>query len=326
MKVFSRSQLVFLAILVFLLFSLPLAIFLTTQKQHDIRPRAALTGAANLLLNLSNTKPVAGDIFEVLVSAQITNDKLRVSGADFKVLYSASFLEAVAVAPAVGTDKPFTDVIINEKENYYDTQFNFVRVSEISRRSDSELKGGVVQLATIKFRAKNAGNAAIKFPDNDRELQIVGIDLAENPTPTAKPFGCPAGSWCTPNEQCRPASRIIIGGSCPENQTCCAPVEPTATTAPSRTPTPTPTPISCNLSVNPPIACPSGYKCQDPGIPGASGICVKNTPTPGGCNQRCCCVKSPNYDKTSSFDCISLATQDACTSMAPAQVCEWVCQ
>lgn len=122
------------------------------------------------------------------------------------------------------------------------------------------------------------------------------------PGPTCTPLpdcygqpGCislpyiPSGGWCpvtTLTPTCMPQPKCMTEGEVQSNGSimrCVVDLLPGGWFCPNTTPTPTTTPspsLSCNYSVNPQITCPEGYECQQTSnLIGASGICVKTTPT-----------------------------------------------
>lgn len=226
----DRRQLLLILILLLLLFTLPLAVYLVRTRQ-DIRPRA-LEGQANLLLNTDNSSPQAGDKFIVSVSLQLTEPSLRVSGANFMLLYDKAKLEALSVDPSASTDDPnapFTEVVIKEKEKDFDGTFSYLRLSQVANKNTEDLHGGIVALATISFKTKQKGEAQIKFPEDNSYLEIVGISVDEQePTVTSSPTVIPT---LTPTVA--PTSTISPT------------VIPTPTTTPTPSLTPTPTVEPC---------------------------------------------------------------------------------
>ncbi len=191
-KNITKRQIGLLIFLFILLASLPVAIFLTRQRQ-DVRPRAALPGQANFKLSTSKTNPDPGEEFNVNAKLDITNDNVKVSGVEFRILYSKDLFEPnPIVEPAIGNDKPFTDVLVSEVDQPYSEELNYIRLVLIARRLTPQLKGGEnIPLARIRFDAKEKGEAVIKFPDQNTDqngvpiMQVVGIDLSDSgPTPT----------------------------------------------------------------------------------------------------------------------------------------------
>lgn len=188
----TKKQLLSLIFVLALIAALPAVIFLT-KKQQDIRPRA-LQGKANLLLNAANSSPKVGESFDVLVSMNLTDSNLKVSGADFILLYDKSKLSVTNVVPAVGSSPssatPFTDAIQVSKDGNFDAVYNFLRVAEVSRVADSQLMGGTVQLAKVTFVPLAPGSANIKFPDSNENIEIVGIGI-NSPNDTTSPSATP---------------------------------------------------------------------------------------------------------------------------------------
>lgn len=170
-----------------IIIALPVAVYLV-QRPADIRPRA-ITGQANLLLSTDNTNPSAGQTFTVLVSTQLTDDSLRVSGADFSVLYDKNLLTVTDVKPAVQSTDPaaaFTDAPIVNPSQPVDETYDAVHIAEttcsgsgaqVTCLPNAELKGGSVTLGRITFRATAQGTGVIKFPDSIDSIQIVGINI-----------------------------------------------------------------------------------------------------------------------------------------------------
>ena len=171
----AKKQTVTILILLGLIVGLFLTIYLVKQPQ-EIRPRA-LQGSANFRLSAGNANPKAGESFDVLISLQLTNDDLRVSGADVVLLYDKNKLLVTNLQPQVPSVDPnaaFTDAPVVTFGGVFDNGSNFARVSLIARKPTSSLAGGTVSLARVTFKALNTGNATIKFPDDDSLLQIVG--------------------------------------------------------------------------------------------------------------------------------------------------------
>ncbi len=172
----TRKQILSLILLLALLFALPFAIFLTKIRQ-DIRPRA-LAGKANLLLSADTVNATAGANLQVLVSLQVTDARVRVSAADFILLYDKNKLEVTNLVPAVQSSglpaSFFTDVPVLTYGGNFDKDFNFLRVSEVARMPEASLPGGTMTLAKVTFRPIKEGAAVIKFPDDNKYLEVVG--------------------------------------------------------------------------------------------------------------------------------------------------------
>lgn len=182
----SKKQIIVLISLLALIFALPVAILLT-QKRQDIRPKA-LQGKANFLLSADSTTSSVGKNINVLVSLQVTDPYVRVSGVDFVLLYDKAKLDVSNIIPAItkiNPNAPFTDAPIVSSGGNYDETYNFVRVTEIAKRSTDKLYGGTFSLAKITFRGKGEGQASVKFAD-DKYLEMVGIvtDKPWNPAIT----------------------------------------------------------------------------------------------------------------------------------------------
>lgn len=174
----TRKQIIPLILVFGLLIALPLSVFLT-KKRQDIRPRA-LQGRANLLLSADSTTSNVGKDIKVLVSLQLTDDKLKVSGVDFLLLYDKDRLDVYDILPNIlelYPKAPFTDKLMVSSGGIFDDTFNYIRVVEVARRQDAGLPKGTITLAKITFRAKGEGQAVIKFPDDDAYNQIVGTGL-----------------------------------------------------------------------------------------------------------------------------------------------------
>lgn len=182
----TKKQVISLLFIVLLIVLLPLAILLT-KKRQDIRPRA-LQGKANLQMNASTTKTSIGENIDVKLSMYLTDAKLRVSGADIVVLYEKDKLDPINVVPAVSdSGSPFTDAPIVSSGGNFDNVYNYLRISEVSRKANSDLSPTdgtqIVPLGMVTFKAKSEGKATIKYPDDNKYLEIVGISL-ESPPPT----------------------------------------------------------------------------------------------------------------------------------------------
>lgn len=171
----TKKQIISIFLLLALVFSLPVAIYLT-RKMQDVRPRA-LQGKADFLLSADSNTSTAGKNINVLVSLRLTDAALRVSGVDFVLLYDKNLLDVGNIVPnvtAVDPKAPFTDAPIVTSGGSFDENFNFIRVAQIARRADAALPTGTFQLAKITFRGRSEGQATIKFPDDDKYLEVVG--------------------------------------------------------------------------------------------------------------------------------------------------------
>lgn len=177
--ILTKKNIVALVFLLALILALPVAIFITGKKQ-DIRPRAALPGQANLLLSTDKENPGVGEEFHVLMSMQLTDSKLRVSGVDLVLLYDKTALEVTNIIPSItstSSTAAFDDVIHLSSGGNYDDNFNFLRITLTATRPNNQLAGGTVSVASVTFRAKEPKSAIIKFPDDNNQLKITGISL-----------------------------------------------------------------------------------------------------------------------------------------------------
>lgn len=175
----ARNQLLTILLLLGLVVVLPLIMFVASRRQ-DIRPRA-LQGKANLLLSSDATANVnLGDEIHVLMSIQLTEAALRVSGSDLTLLYDKNMLDVVSMTPSVTQNNPsaaFTDVLHISSGDNFDTTYNFLRISLVARKGNADLSGGTVSFANVTFRAKANGSASVKFPTDPQYTQVVGISL-----------------------------------------------------------------------------------------------------------------------------------------------------
>lgn len=181
----TKKQFISIIFLLALVFAMPVAILLT-QKRQDIRPKA-LQGKANFLLSPDSTTSSVGKNINVLVSLQVTDDYVRVSGVDFVLLYDKEKLDVGDIVPAItklNPGAPFTDAPIVTSGGSFDDTYNFVRVAQVARKPTDQLFGGTFSLAKITFRGRGEGQASIKFAE-DKYLEIVGIvtDKKWGPTP-----------------------------------------------------------------------------------------------------------------------------------------------
>jgi len=179
-KTKQKNYLGFLLLLVMIVV-LPVAVAMLKwdKAPWDLRPRA-LTGQANLLLSADTTTTDINGQIVVLISAQLSDAALHMSGADITVLYDKNLLEVVEALPnttAQVAGAPFTDApIVNPAVNV-DAQFNGVRIAEIANKPSPELASGTINLGKITFRAKAQGAAVIKFPADTSTMEITGIRL-----------------------------------------------------------------------------------------------------------------------------------------------------
>lgn len=207
----TKKQITTILLLLGLIFGIFLTIYLVKQRQ-EIRPKA-LTGPGNLLLSTTTTSTTVGAKFDVLVSLHLEDDELSASGADFVLLYDKNRLEVKNIlpkVPSVVANAPFTDAPVVTYNGDYDETFNFARVSLIANKNSSALQQNpkTLSLATITFRAKNIGQATIKFLEGTEDVnyyqQVVGIDdnsipPTNTPGPTNPPTVTPPGPTDNPS-------------------------------------------------------------------------------------------------------------------------------
>ena len=175
----SKRQIYTLILFLALLLALPFIIYLVGRRQ-DIRPRASLAGVANFRLNADTTQVKAGDTVNVLVSLELTDPNVLVSGVDFSLLFDKAKLSFVSASQASGS--PFTDVVIMPTssqlyQNEGAGSFDYIRMAMVANSSDANLSGGTVPLANIVIQALSDGAGTIKFPDDNSKLQAVGTSL-----------------------------------------------------------------------------------------------------------------------------------------------------
>lgn len=192
----TKGQIITIIGILVLILALPVAIFLTGRKQ-DIRPKAALAGKANFLLTTDSTKSSVGKNIIVYVSMQLTDANLRASGVDFTLLYDKEKLEVGQITPALTIYNPqaaFTDALIVTSGGQFpkgtaecpdievDCPYYFLRVAEVAKKVNNALPKGTITLAKITFRGKAEGQATIKFPDDNKYIQVVGTGTYVPPT------------------------------------------------------------------------------------------------------------------------------------------------
>lgn len=171
----NRRNLFGIIFILLIIIALPVVLFLTKQQQ-DIRPRA-LSGNVNLLLSSSGSTSAVGSATDVVVSGQLTNPNIKMSGADITLLYDKSKLSVSSIIPAVAGSDPngaFTDSPLVTSGGSFDSTYNFLRFVVVARKPDAQLPSGTVQLAKISFASIAEGSAVIKFPDDNSLLQVVG--------------------------------------------------------------------------------------------------------------------------------------------------------
>lgn len=233
----TRKQIITIILLLALVFSLPVVIFLT-RKSQDIRPKA-LQGKADFLLSSDTITSSVGQNINVLVTLRLTEPTAKVSGVDFLLLYDRDKLDVGNIVPnvtAVDPNAPFTDAPVVTSGGSFDATYNFIRVVEIARRADANLPGGTLQLARITFRGRSNGQATIRFPDDNKYLEVSGTGIfiipTAGPSPTVGPTNTPTpilSPTAIPTPTVGPTLTTV-------------PLTPTATPTVTITPTSTPTP------------------------------------------------------------------------------------
>ncbi len=175
----KKNSLNFLLLLLVII-ALPLIILTVTnnsRRPFDMRPRA-LTGQANLTLIADTTSVNLAGQVTVLIKTQLTEAKLRMSGADITVQYDKNKLRVVSTEPTTQTPlSPFTSAVIVNSNVVVDTQFSGVRIAQIANLPSAQLPGGTITLGKIIFEAIAPGAATIKFPSDVNTMEIVGIQL-----------------------------------------------------------------------------------------------------------------------------------------------------
>lgn len=176
--IISKKHLYSLIAILALVAFLPVVVFMLKGK-FDIRPRAVLSGAVNFGLTADRTSVSPGETMNVLVSVTLTDQAIRASGVDFRLLFDSSKLNLVSVTPVTGNS--FTDVVLLDDAGLpYSGEngtFNYLRLSMVSKKVKADLTGGTIALANVAFQAKQTGSAKIKFPDDNSLLQVVGTSL-----------------------------------------------------------------------------------------------------------------------------------------------------
>lgn len=180
----TQKHIISLFFLIALVSLLPIAIFLVGKRQ-DIRPRA-LQGYADFKLSVDTQNAQTGQVVHVLSSLQLTHPNLRVSGADVVILYEKDKFDVISVTPVTTKEDPaagFTDSVIAVADGSFDAKFHFLRVALTNTKPTDQLPSGTVQLAKIAFRANADGAGIIKYPDDNKYLQVVGATYVPTGTP-----------------------------------------------------------------------------------------------------------------------------------------------
>lgn len=208
----TQKHIISLFFLIALVSLLPIAIFLVGKRQ-DIRPRA-LQGYANFQLSADTQNAQTGQVVNVLSSLLLTQSNLRVSGVDFILLYEKDKFDVISVTPVTIKEDPaagFTDSVIAVADGSFDAKFNFLRVVLTSNKPANQLAGGPVQLAKIAFRAGSDGQGIIKYPDDNKYLQVVGATYV--PTGTPAPSFTPTPTGGVPTVSISPTLSASPSGS-----------------------------------------------------------------------------------------------------------------
>lgn len=197
----SKSRNLFgIVFILLIIIALPAVLFLTKQQQ-DIRPRA-LSGTVNLLLSSTGTTSNVGGQTDVVVSAQLTDPNVKMSGADITIYYDKNKLNVSSIIPAATSYDPngaFTDVPYLTSGGNVDSTFNFLRFVVVARKPDAQLPSGTVQLGRISFTSIGEGAAVIKFPDDNSLLQVVGTSgTVSSITPVPLPTTLPSPTAAAP--------------------------------------------------------------------------------------------------------------------------------
>lgn len=187
----DKKKIIAIFLFLILIFALPMAVFLV-GKSADIRPRA-LQGKANLLMSSDKNSAAVGESINVLVTMQLLGSGLQVSGADFMILYDKDKLDVINIVPALQSITAggiFTDAPVVTSGGKFDDTYNFLRVVELAKMPDTNLPIGSVMLANITFRSIGEGTGVVKFPEDNKYIEIVGLGMM----PPAGPSGL-VGWW-----------------------------------------------------------------------------------------------------------------------------------
>lgn len=174
-----RKNYIVLVALLALLLILPIILYLTRRKQ-EIRPRA-LTGNVKFHLSPLSPNVTRDQEFDEVISVEVTNPNVKVSGADLVVLYDQTRLEVVSITPHAGGSNYFTDAPIAIHGQDFNNEFKSLRVSVVAKKTSSELEGGTKTIATVRFKGLTDGSATIKFSDDNSQLQVVGTGPTGTP-------------------------------------------------------------------------------------------------------------------------------------------------
>ena len=167
-----KNNIIIMALLALLLI-LPIILYLTRRRQ-EIQPRA-LTGNVKFHLSPLNPNVTRDQEFDEVISVEVTNENVKISGADLVILYDKTKLEVVSITPHAGGSNYFTDAPIATHSGDFNNEFKSLRVSVVAKKTSNELVGGTKAIATVRFRGLSDGSAVIKFSDDNSQLMVVGI-------------------------------------------------------------------------------------------------------------------------------------------------------
>ncbi len=202
-KTLIIASFVFLSVILIAIF---FAIGLVPQKaqvpeitlQEKLSGDGVSAGRANLLLSAFPSNIQVGQIFQVDASVVLTDENLRILKADFVLLYDKNKFEVIDLVPNTKTvypDAPFDSAPVATYGDVFDETFNSLHIVEVALRSKDSLVGGRQNLAKITFRAKEQGQGVIKYPEDNRYLQIICLGPYLTPTPTIIPSPSPPPPW-----------------------------------------------------------------------------------------------------------------------------------
>ena len=245
--VFNKRQIISLIILLFLVFILPLALFLVRQRQ-EVRKKAAGTGVLQLRLEPENITKNRGDSINYTVKLTNTTSssvQIRVVGVEFAVKPSVNDFEISQINCASSLpSKAFGDVFEGKVRLVCYKPPGSTGPSEpLTIPASSTIDVGSFQI-TIKSSAVGVYKLSSKEADGGRNNIPQETTLAD-----LSDIGAEAS--------------ITIAG---------APITgtPTPTTTPSPTPTPTGTVTPTPTTTPPPGECPNGengnLNCDSQGL------------------------------------------------------------
>jgi len=269
-----------------------------------LRVRPVCTGGNwdfdDQLCNKAGIKDVCGgrDYCCPSVGGQWTTDMTACNGGIEEYAKISSIDTVVCYGSNLSINDPATQVILNEEalKNKLDASvvtingkkcLRLVAVSDMAAKPE-DLKGGMVKLVTIKFKAESAGTGSVGILPEKTKLG--GYNPVAGATDTAIKIGTVTDASYTVSGVGSTVCNLRIDPpiTCPTGYTC---IEKnyTGPTPPGHRDgdgvcvlSPSPTPGGCNLTVNPPRICPDGYDCITTGnSDGADGVCVlRPSPTP----------------------------------------------